>query len=493
VSTSSGVTYNSANNEASVDWTTSGCSGDTVDLTLASYTGPYDTNILGWVPAKADQQEVWDFAQASGVSGSGTLTVNTPPDRFWDFENSLEPYNWIVSNSAFGRKTNKNFTSGGAASAGIDDGSGLGASTSNARISNFQFPGGAAGQIDTVSFYWLEDGTSSGGAFRFLNSDGHYECSFGSANPEWNVTTGSFGNFGSETIQVLDAPDEYNKWIKVEYDFDWNNSEYSYTITDQSGTAPQQTGTESLNFGTDVAAMQVWHHNTSFTDNSGNMAMWFDDVEISGGSMDLNKVTRYDFESGLQGWSQNNSGFQINPRSDVWTGTQAAGIEEIGGSFSGPSVVSKQTDIPQEVQDSSTPTVSFYFYADTGSTGGGFRVFNDSGSEMVSFGEDSPQWYLKDGSSSGSSGDQIASGSETGSNRWVYVEFDYQGDGTYDYFIRDLFTGGDPKQTVKTGNRNLLNTGTIGELIVENYNTGVGGFGDTGNMSFVIDDVRLVA
>lgn len=129
-------------------------------------------------------------------------------------------------------------------------------------------------QIDLFSFYAVElDKNHDGGGFRLKNTDGTYEVGFAFNQPQWVFDDGT----GNE--EQIYSGDGTIRWIYVEMNFDWVNSEFGYYIEDQeSGTIRQ--GTRSLTTGKNISQIEFWGYNNGWFDFDGKVKMWFDLVRV---------------------------------------------------------------------------------------------------------------------------------------------------------------------------------------------------------------------
>jgi hypothetical protein len=286
-----------------------------------------------------------------------SLSVDVPPTRNWDFEDPIGLYDEWQTFQNFTQKGDRVFNE--ANSGGIDENLGPG----DLDIAEYPLPGRGSGQVDSVVFYWNEKSTSTGGGFGVKDDDGNWVARFGSANPEWNVAQGD----GTPT-RVYDgsafSSSDYDKWVKVEFDFDWtqNPSQVTYTIDESVGSDPgndvTRTSTHDVITDTEVSKIAPHNYNTNFN-SAGDMRMWFDDIQVNG--IDINRDRVDTFESGLGDFTYRDSNF-VQKSNQAFRGSNSGGIE----ADSTPDALLADSSVSREVD-----TVSAYLYEVSSSTGGG--------------------------------------------------------------------------------------------------------------------------
>jgi len=462
--TTGGISIDTASDTASVTVDT-GCDSDTVDLSLVCYSGPQN-GTLGWEPTRSGEQQVYDLDRVQAASGSSvSLSVDVPPTRNWDFEDPIGLYDEWQTFQNFTQKSNRVFN--GANSGGIDESLGPG----DLDIAEYPLPGRGSGQVDSVVFYWNEKSTSTGGGFGVKDDDGNWVARFGSANPEWNVAQGD----GTPT-QVYDGSSnsstDYDKWVKVEFDFDWtaSPSTVTYNIDEQSGNQVSRSSTQDVITDTEVSKIAVHNYNTNFN-NGGDMRMWFDDIQVNG--IDINRDRVDTFESGLGNFTSRDPNFG-QKSNQAFRGSNSAGIEQ----DSTPDALLADSSVSRDVD-----TVSAYLYEVSSSTGGGVRLVNSNGNNECGFALDNPQWFIEHGN-----GPYEKVNNADGTGRWIYVQFDLDfGAGNFDFFIQDTMTG-----TTESGTRPLLNGVDVDTVELRNFNRGgLQNFSATDACYTWYDDVRI--
>jgi PKD repeat protein len=147
---------------------------------------------------------------------------------------------------------------------------GVGNSTPNA--SRTLFSGGA--QPATIEFYWQEDSNSSGHAVRFVNSNGNYELSATSNNPQWEYED-------SGGITEVYSGDGYDRWIYVTITPDWANGTFDGRWEDLTSGTVQTISGATLISGVDIETIEVGDYSGGSFYGTGSCNTWFDDIYAS--------------------------------------------------------------------------------------------------------------------------------------------------------------------------------------------------------------------
>ncbi len=164
-----------------------------------------------------------------------------------DYENGLGE--WVANEDAFVQKTNYSYE--GSASAGIQE---PGSDVDNVVLGYWE--AGSAMQPEVWEFFWRENSNSSGGGLRLVNSNGNYEASFSTKNPQWTLSDGT-----SYNEEVKGDNNVYEEWIRVRFYFNWTSQEYDYEIKNMnSGTTRSGSG-RSLENGLDVKRVNLEIYN----------------------------------------------------------------------------------------------------------------------------------------------------------------------------------------------------------------------------------------
>ncbi len=218
-------------------------------------TGPRTDRTYAVAGARAVTLRVTDDR---GVNDTLTRTVNVsvPEPYVEGFEtNGLE--NWDGRSQGFGPSAARVYD--GNASAGLA-GSGVGGTVATDTVTaNGSTPG-------YFSFYFNEDRSSNGAALRLYDSDGRAVAGFATDNPQWEL-------FDANGWDQVYSGDGYDRWVHVEFSFDWADDAYAYRVTDlESGTV--RTGRRPLDSDRDLGSIAVENY------GGNDFHTWFDDVRI---------------------------------------------------------------------------------------------------------------------------------------------------------------------------------------------------------------------
>jgi len=166
------------------------------------------------------------------------------------------------------------------------------------------------------------------------------------------------------------------------------------------------------------------------------------------------------FEDGTLGnFTADDNDFKIQTNK-VYVGSYSIGIED----YDSDQTVASATPFPN---GSKPLSFSFYWLESSSSNGGGVRLFDSNGNNVVSFASDNPGWVLDDGG-----GVTEIKGDDSEYDMWNFVEFDFDWDaGTYNYSVERLSDG-----LTRTGTRNLDSTQDIKTIEIQSYNDGAGGW-----------------
>jgi len=461
--TTGGISIDTSSDTASVTVDT-GCSSDNVDLSLVCYSGPQNGQ-LGWEAVRSGEQQVFDFDRVQAASGSSmSLSVDIPPTKTWDFEDPIGLSDQWRTYQSFVQKGNRTFN--GSNSGGIEASLGAG----DLDIAEHLIPGRGSGAVDSVVFYWNESASSTGGGFGVKNDNGDWVARFASANPEWNVAQGD----GTPT-QIYDGSSSstsaYDKWVKVEFNFDWTTdpSTVTYNVDEQSGNNVSKTSTQDVINEGEVSKIVPHNYNVDFT-SGGDMHMWFDDIQVSG--IDINRDRVDAFESGFGNFTDQETDFQ-QKSNQAFRGSNSVGIE--ADSTSDPLLA--DSNVSRDVD-----TVSAYLYETSSSTGSGIRLVNSNTENEAGFALDNPQWFIEHGNGPY---EKVNAADDTG--QWIYVQFDLDfGAGNFDFFIQDTQTG-----TTESGTKPLLNSVGVDKVELRNFNVGDNNFQATDACYAWFDDIRI--
>ena len=169
---------------------------------------------------------------------------------------------WTANEDAFVQKTNYSFE--GNASAGIQE---PGSDIDNVVLGYWE--ASSARQPEMWEFFWRENSNSSGGGLRLLNSNGNYEVSFSTNNPQWVLSDGDQYN---DTIKSDNGV--YEDWVRVRIYFDWQNGEYDYEIENMNTGTSRSGSARSMENGLDIKRINLEIYN-------GN---WFSSLPSGTGS-----------------------------------------------------------------------------------------------------------------------------------------------------------------------------------------------------------------
>ena len=142
-------------------------------------------------------------------------------------------------------------------------------------------------QLRRVSFVWRESSSSYGGGILVRNGSGNMECFAGSDNPQWVVIGNNSSNGPGATYigRTRDSASTYDRWIRTNLEFDWENNQFtvSYTDTESGDTASD---TFSLNEGENVDQIELHGYTAVGYDpgsepETGSCDMYWDQIEIS--------------------------------------------------------------------------------------------------------------------------------------------------------------------------------------------------------------------
>ncbi len=121
-----------------------------------------------------------------------------------------------------------------------------------------------------IEFYWREAQEQTGFTADFINSSGGYVLRSGGNNPQWELSD------GQGDITVWGGNDNYARWIKYSFDFDWQNCQYTYDFQDvESGHT--ETGKRSLNSCSGIKKIRLSNDKWGSADY-----MWFDNFRATG-------------------------------------------------------------------------------------------------------------------------------------------------------------------------------------------------------------------
>ena len=204
------------------------------------------------------------FYKVSSVDGSGNESNLSEPTSTTfhtaDYENGLGE--WIANEDAFVQKTNYSFE--GNASAGIQE---PGSDIDNVVLGYWE--AGSAMQPEMWEFFWRENSSSSGGGLRLLNSNGNYEVSFSTNNPQWVLSDGDQYN-----DEIKSDNGVYEDWVRVRMYFDWQNGEYDYEVKNMNTGTNRSGSGRSMENGLDIKRINLEIYN-------GN---WFNSLPSGTGS-----------------------------------------------------------------------------------------------------------------------------------------------------------------------------------------------------------------
>ena len=204
------------------------------------------------------------FYKVSSVDGSGNESDLSEPTstsfHTEDYENGLGE--WIANEDGFVQKTNYSFE--GNASAGIQE---PGSDIDNVVLGYWE--AGSAMQPEMWEFFWRENSSSSGGGLRLLNSNGNYEVSFSTNNPQWVLSDGDQYN-----DEIKSDNGVYEDWVRVRFYFDWQNGEYDYEMENMNTGTSRSGSARSMENGLNIKRINLEIYN-------GN---WFNSLPSGTGS-----------------------------------------------------------------------------------------------------------------------------------------------------------------------------------------------------------------
>jgi hypothetical protein len=128
-------------------------------------------------------------------------------------------------------------------------------------------------QVGSFTYYYQEVGSSYGSGVRLVNSDGNYEGGTATDNDEYDV------DFANTTGHQYNPNHGYNLWVKVHWDFDWDNNEVTVTFEKLDGTN-SYTGTYTLKEGVDIESVELWNYHSG-TWGGGKLNAWWNGLQFT--------------------------------------------------------------------------------------------------------------------------------------------------------------------------------------------------------------------